>query len=191
MREAGWLRRGAAGERYQPYHNVRDPYLDRRLPSASQEQRALPVGENGSPYARQGVKHPFWRRSVAGSSPPSHPHATHFLDPTQLQGDAEHLSLRIHQFFGGVLDELRRDAGSFPRVVSELLALLSAHHIKVRRIEAYSRLRSWDALLATLEELARYPSMETFSLFCGAILAYHERTAAQGRSSTPAAGADE
>lgn len=72
------------------------------------------------------------------------------------------------------LSRLRADPQSFGTVVQELTALFQEHGITLRIYEAYHALEDWDDLMETLEEIARYPSVETFDLFCSALLAYHD-----------------
>ena len=45
---------------------------------------------------------------------------------------------------------------------------------RVRVPEAFRAMEDWDQLMDTLDEISRYPAPETFDLFCGALLAYHE-----------------
>jgi hypothetical protein len=116
---------------------------------------------------------PFRRRQLAHPKPPP-VRAPRYLEPDRLSGRPGRLPLLVDEFFQDVLARLRADPESFYTVVNDLTALFRANHIRIKIYEAYHGLQDWDDLMATLTEIAHYPSLETFDLFCSALLAYYD-----------------
>jgi hypothetical protein len=121
-------------------------------------------GNRAEPFQRRQLRHP----------PPVPGHDPRYLDPTRLQGDPQQLPFLVDEFFSSTRARLRAEPRSFDTVIQELTALFREHSITLRVYEAYHALEDWDDLMETLEEIARYPSVETFDLFCSALLAYHD-----------------
>ena len=69
---------------------------------------------------------------------------------------------------------MQADPNDFFTVIDELTRLFRNNNIRIKIYEAYRELQDWDDLMDTLTEIAHYPSLETFDLFCSALLAYHD-----------------
>jgi hypothetical protein len=121
-------------------------------------------GNRAEPFQRRQLKHP----------PPVPARDPRYLEPRRLRGDPQQLPFLVDEFFDSTLARLRAEPRSFDTVIQELTALFREHGITLRVYEAYHALEDWDDLMETLEEIARYPSVETFDLFCSALLAYHD-----------------
>ena len=191
-----WMfRRGAAdgdmggagldpsGSLYTLFRNTQNPFLRRavtpsprpsgrssgelsRLVQFFGDQKRYQAGpaNRGEPYRRRALKHPA----------PAPTHAPSYAEPARLLGDTQHLPLLVDEFFRATLDRLRADPQDFAAVVQELVELFRQHGITLRIYEAYHALQDWNDLMDTLAEIAQYPSVETFDLFCSALLAYHD-----------------
>lgn len=179
----GAARLDQSGAMYRLYTNTRNPFLKRAIaPAASKLERSpqelaglfhflraeplyrVAPGNETSAHLRRTLEHP------APVAPP-HPR---FQAPPNLPGDLAKLPWLVDEFFRAIIARLRADPGEFDAVVSELVALFRQHDIKIRLYEAYYALQDWDDLLQTLEEIAHYPAVETFDLFCSALFAYHD-----------------
>ena len=168
------------------YHlqkNTRNPYLQRAIaPETPQKQKSeaelgrlvrMFTGRVGYELAPSNWDAPFLRRDL--SHPPPPPTARHeYLNPEKLSGDAYKLPWMVHEFFASTLKRLKDNPGEFDGVVEELVELFHENQIRIRLYEAYYAFRDWDHLMDTLEEVSRYPSPETFDLFCSALLTYYE-----------------
>lgn len=91
-----------------------------------------------------------------------------------MPGDKYRTPWAVDDFFRSILERLRANPAEFAPAVEELMRLFKEHKVQPRLYQAYYTLESWDDLMATLEEIARYPAVETFDLFCGALLAYYD-----------------
>jgi hypothetical protein len=168
---------------YHLYRQTRNPYLERAIaPSARKLERspadlqrlfrffqrqgryALAPANAGAPFDKRGLEHP---------APPP-PHDARYVGPEQLPGDERRLPWMVEVFFTAVLQRLRAHPGQFKAVVEELLQQFREDAIRIKVYDAYQTFRDWDDLMATLDEIARYPAPETFDLFCSALLAYYE-----------------
>jgi hypothetical protein len=168
---------------YRLFKNTRNPFVQRAIAPGpvkakrtSQElaglagmlesQRIYRVGPQGeaAPFRRRALKHP----------PPEPSREPRYLEPARLTGDLGRLPFLVDGFFQGVLARLREDPNSFFTVIQELTALLRANNVRIRLYEAYREFQDWDDLMDTLAEISRYPSLETFDLFCSALLVYHD-----------------
>ena len=132
------------------------------------------LGE-GQPYVAAPVNRadPYSRRQLRHGAPPP-ARNPQYQEPARLAGDAQGLPTFVDDFFRFVLDRLRADPQFFDRVVRDLAARLQEHGIALRIYSAYQSFEDWNDLMATLDEISRYPSVETFDLFCSALLAYHD-----------------
>lgn len=175
---------------YTLFKNSRNPFLQRAVAPARR-----PAGSAGQPVARSAgelsrlVKflahpkqyrvaplnqaEPFQRRQLK-HPPTASGRDPRYLDAGRLPGDPQRLPFLVDGFFDSTLARLRGDPQEFEAVVRELTALFREHGITLRVYEAYHALQDWNDLMDTLEEIARYPSVETFDLFCSALLAYHD-----------------
>jgi hypothetical protein len=131
---------------------------------ASQHIYGVGPANREAPYRRRQLKHP--------EPPPTT--EPRYLDPAQLSGNQAKLPFLIDDFFQGVLSRLEADPNAFFTVIADLTELLRANNVRIKIYEAYLELQDWDDLMGTLTEIARYPSLETFDLFCSALLAYHD-----------------
>ncbi|MDH4121102.1 MAG: hypothetical protein OEV94_05295 [Deltaproteobacteria bacterium] len=188
---------------YKLYRNTRNPHLRRALapvpspgappPEAHQGESPqispaepdrqlkllrLLVGGNqygvgpvnvAAPYRRRSLSHPLPPPSAKGGLP-----HTPWQRPEGLAANLRRLPALVNQFFASVLGRLRENPASFKQEVEDLARHLHQNGIRVKVYEAYGYLSSWDHLMATLEEIARYPAAETFDLFCGALFTYYE-----------------
>lgn len=168
---------------YRLFRNTRNPYLRRALaPAAAPERTArerqrlfrLLERHEGYRVSPRNTDWPHRRRSLEHRQPPAAPPRPHYPTTGELPGDPTRLPILVHQFFASVLGRLEEDPQSFFAVVEELTRLFRHNGLRVRVYEAYHALESWDDLMTTLEEIARYPAQETFDLFCGALFAYAE-----------------
>ncbi len=163
--------------------NTRNPYLKRAIaPTARKLERSedemerlakVISGESGYGIGPSNANVPFAKRSLDHPPPPPNPRPR-FQDTSVLPGDRHKLPWLINEFFQGILARLRGEPPDFDAVVLELLQLFKTHRIKIKLYEAYYQFRDWDHLMETLEEISRYPSPETFDLFCSALLTYYE-----------------
>ena len=169
---------------YHLFRQTRNPYLERTLAPAPKKLERTPqdlqrlfrfftdharyaVGPDNDavPYRRRGLEHP--------PPPPKRADGAYTV-PERLPGDVRRLPWMVDLFFRAVLRRLRDRPASFREVVEELLVEFREEGIRVKIYEAYQTFRDWDDLMATLEEIARYPAPETFDLFCSALFAYYE-----------------
>ena len=181
--EAGGAALDPSGSLYTLFKNTQNPFLKRAITPSPRpagrsagelsrlvlffgEQKRYQAGpaNRAEPFQRRRLKHP----------PPAPGSKGRYLAPAQLSGDPQQLPFLVDEFFGSVLGRLRADPQSFADVVQDLIGLFREHGITLRIYEAYHALEDWDDLMETLEEIARYPSVETFDLFCSALLAYHD-----------------
>ena len=172
-----------AGAVYRLFKNTRNPFVRRvlapapsRLTRSSSDLQQLfrffreDLGYEVSPSnaasatTRRSLQHP-------APTPPARPQ---FQTPRTAVGDVTRLPWMVDEFFADILRRLRADPGEFEAIVADLVELLGDHGIRFRRYEAYSTLADWDDLMDTLTEIARYPAVETFDLFCSALLVYHD-----------------
>jgi hypothetical protein len=200
--EEGGAALDASGSLYTLFKNTQNPYLKRAIapnPRAADPTGQTPSGQRaagrtegelsrlvqffggsksyqvalknrGEPFQRRQLKHP----------PPAPGGKGTYQDARRLPGDPVQLPFLVEEFFGSILSRLRADPQSFDDVVQELTALFQEHGITLRIYEAYHALEDWDDLMGTLDEIARYPSVETFDLFCSALLAYHDLVYGEG-----------
>ena len=108
------------------------------------------------------------------ATPPSPPPEPKFQEPGALPGGSLRLPAMIGEYFRSTMERLHRNPDAFFDVIDEMTELLRRNRVKVRVPDAFRAIEDWDHLMETLEEIARYPAPETFDLFCGALLAYHE-----------------
>jgi hypothetical protein len=168
---------------YTLFKNTRNPFLRRAVapgPAAGdrsahelarlvqflgdrQSYAAAPVNR-ADPYRRRQLQHP-------APAPTLNPR---FQEPGKLPADPQRITPLVADFFQSFLSRLRADPQAFDGVVQDLAALLQEHGITLRIHAAYQSLEDWEDLMATLEEIAKFPSAETFDLFCSALLAYHD-----------------
>jgi len=170
---------------YRLFRNTHNPHLRRILAPGIKRLQAAP-GQNIAPQrlyrllVERGVYQtgpenaalPLRRRRLHHPPPPHTAHPI-FSEPARLAGDKAKLPALIDLFFHTVLTRLEENPAAFDEVVAELNLLLAKNRIRVKRYEAYRYLQDWDHLLDTLQELARYPAVETFELFASALLVYH------------------
>ncbi len=168
---------------YRLFKNTRNPFVQRaiapRPEKADRSERELAdlsrmlsaerlyhVGpaNQAVPFQRRQLKHP--------EPPPSRD--PRYLEPAHMVGHAARLPFQIDDFFQAVLARLRADPNEFFTVIDELTELFRTNNIRIKVYEAYHELQDWNDLLDTLAEIAHYPSLETFDLFCSALLAYHD-----------------
>lgn len=168
---------------YRLYTNTRNPYLKRAFaPSAERLERSptelqqlfrfFGAGDNyqvsptntATATRKRHLEHPL----------PAAPPNPQFQTPSALPGNLVALPWMVDEFFRAVLERLRDDPGGFDELVSELVGLLEGHGIQIRLNDAYTTFADWDDLMSTLEEISHYPAVETFDLFCSALLTYHE-----------------
>ena len=168
------------------YHlqkNTRNPYLQRTIaPQTPQRQKSeaeleklaqMFSGRAGYEFSPSNQEAPHLRRELSHPAPPPGSRGE-YLNPEKLSGDSSKLPWLIHEFFKSSLERLRDNPASFDEVVQELVALFQENSIRIRLYEAYYGFQDWEHLMETLEEIAQYPSPETFDLFCSALLAYYE-----------------
>jgi hypothetical protein len=168
---------------YRLFKNTRNPFVQRaiaprpekadrtdreltdlsRMLAAQQLYHVGPANQ-AAPFRRRQLKHP--------EPPPSR--EPRYLEPAHLAGHLGLLPFQIDDFFQGVLARLQADPNNFFAVVDELTRLFRGNNIRIKIYEAYRELQDWEDLMDTLTEIAHYPSLETFDLFCSALLAYHD-----------------
>jgi hypothetical protein len=181
--EAGSASLDPSGSLYTLFKNTRNPFLKRAIAPGPQAT-GRSAGElallvrflgDGQPYVAAPLNRadPYRRRQLRHAAPPP-VRNPRFQEPAGLPGEAQRLPLLVDDFFRSVLDRLRADPQSFDDAVQDLAARLQEHGITLRIYAAYQSLEDWDDLIETLGEIARFPSVETFDLFCGALLAYHD-----------------
>jgi hypothetical protein len=181
--ESGSASLDSAGSLYTLFKNTRNPFLKRAIAPGPQAkvrsggelaQLVQFLGE-GQPYlaAPANQADPYRRRQLRHAAPPA-ARNPQFQEPVRLQGEAQRLPPLVDDFFRFILDRLRADPQSFDSVVQDLAARLKNHGITLRIYSAYQALEDWDDLLETLHEIARFPSVETFDLFCSALFVYHD-----------------
>jgi hypothetical protein len=168
---------------YRLFKNTRNPFVQRAI--APQPEKAIrsegELADLTRMLAAQKVYQvgpgnqttPFRRRQLKHPEPPPSPEPR-YLEPSKLVGNQGRLPFLIDEFFQGVLTRLEADPNAFFTVIDELTALLRTNNVRIKIYEAYRELQDWDDLLDTLAEIAHYPSLETFDLFCSALLAYHD-----------------
>ena len=172
-----------ASTMYRLYSNTRNPFLKRAIAPAAPKLERTPQELSGlfhflqaEPSYRVAPANEapgYLRRTLKHPPPVPPPHPT-FQTPTNLPGDLSKLPWLVDEFFRNILSRLHSDPGEFDVVVSELVTLFREHDVRIRLYEAYSTLQDWDDLLQTLAEIAQYPAVETFDLFCSALFAYHD-----------------
>jgi hypothetical protein len=168
------------------YHlsrQTRNPYLERAIAPPARKLERSPAdlqrlfrffGRHGRyAVAPTNAEPPFDRRSLAYPAPPPQAGAA-YVGPERLPGDLRRLPWMVSVFFRAVLERLRAHPSQFRAVVEELLEQFREDGIRIKLYDAYQTFRDWDDLLATLDEIARYPAPETFDLFCSALLTYYE-----------------
>jgi hypothetical protein len=168
------------------YHlkkNTRNPYLQRTIaPQTPQRTKSgaeleklaqMISGRVGYEFSPSNQEAPHLRRDLSHPPPPPGVRGE-YLDAEKLSGDAYKLPWLIHEFFESNLGRLRENPANFDEVVEELVALFHENSIRIRLYEAYYSFQDWNHLMETLEEIAQYPSPETFDLFCSALLTYYE-----------------
>lgn len=170
-------------EIYHLQQNTRNPYLQRAIAPTARKLERSPEelqklvrvfsDQEGYEVAPSNQDTPYYRRTLSHPAPPP---ATQprYLDPNAMPGDTYKLPWLINDFFKGVLSRLRANPGEFATIVEELVDLFNENRITIKLYEAYQTFRDWDHLMETLEEVARYPSPETFDLFCSALFSYYE-----------------
>lgn len=168
---------------YTLYRNTRNPFVQRAIaPGERPQARSAEELQRLSGFlARHGgyrvgpsnAADPYQRRSLPHPSPPPQARPA-WLGPERLQGSPQRLPWMVNLFFQAVLERLRADPQAFFAVVHELAEQFRADNVRIRVYDAYHTLRDWDDLMDTLEEIARYPSPETFDLFCSALFAYYD-----------------
>jgi hypothetical protein len=168
---------------YRLFKNTRNPFVQRaiapqpekadrtereltdlsRMLAAQQLYHVGPANQ-ATPFRRRQLKHP--------EPPPSH--EQRYLEPARLAGHLGRLPFQIDEFFQAVLARLQADPNDFFTVIDDLTRLFRNNNIRIKIYEAYRELQDWDDLMDTLAEIAHYPSLETFDLFCSALLAYYD-----------------
>ena len=168
---------------YQLYRQTRNPFLERAIaPPAKKLERSGKELKNlirffqdrkgyhvspvntASPHSRRYLQHP----------PPPDTHSPKYVQPETLKGDLVNLPWMIDIFFKAVIERLRSNPGEFKAAVEELMEQFQQDHIRIKIYEAYRSFQDWEDLMDTLDEITRYPSPETFDLFCSALFAYYE-----------------
>jgi hypothetical protein len=168
---------------YRMFKNTRNPFLQRAIvptaPRTERSERELStlagMLATGQPYhvGPANRAQPFQRRQLKHAPPP--PAAdTRYQEPGRLTANLGRLPLLVDEFFQNVLTRLAEDPDEFFAIVQELIARFRENEIRIRIYDAYHTLQDWDDLLDTLKEIARYPSQQTFDLFCSALFAYHD-----------------
>jgi hypothetical protein len=170
-------------EIYHLQQNTRNPYLKRAIAPAVRKLERSPEdlqklvrvfsGQEGYEVTPSNQDTPYLRRSLSHPSPPPAAQPK-YLDPNAMPGDTYKLPWLINDFFKSVLARLKANPGEFDGIVEELVDLFNENRITIKLYEAYYTFRDWDHLMETLEEVSRYPSPETFDLFCSALFAYYE-----------------
>ena len=168
---------------YVLYNNTRNPYLKRALAPTQKKiernpeelSRLFSLLEKTGSYkiASSNTDDPIKRRSLEYPTPTLDP-TSGYKEPQRLPGDFGRLPWLIDIFFASILERLRENPAEFYTVVDELTLILKNNRIQVRMYDAYRTLRDWDHLLETLEEIAKYPSADTYDLFCSALFTYYE-----------------
>ncbi len=187
--EEGGAALDPSGSLYTLFKNTRNPYLKRAIaPETQASGKTAGAGRSEGELSRlvqffadpkryqvapKNLGEPFQRRQLKHPPPAPGSKGT-YAEARRLPGDPVQLPFLVEEFFGSILSRLRADPQVFDDVVQELIALFQEHGITLRIYEAYHALEDWDDLMETLEEIARYPSVETFDLFCSALLAYHD-----------------
>jgi hypothetical protein len=180
--ESGAAALDPSGSLYTLFKNTQNPFLRRAVSGQPSSRRTDPelaglvrfFGDSkGYELAPKNKADPYQRRQL-NHPPPPPVHQPHFADPVRLTGDSGLLGQLVADFFRSTLEGLRGDPQSFAEKVRDLAGLLKANGIRLRVYEAYHALEDWNDLLDTLEEIAQYPSAETFDLFCSALLAYYD-----------------
>ena len=98
----------------------------------------------------------------------------HFVQPPDLPGNLYRLPWMVDVFFQAILARLRRSPKEFREVVEELMARFQEDRVRIKLYESYRLLKNWWDFMETLEEISRYPSPETFDLFCSALFVYYQ-----------------
>jgi hypothetical protein len=168
---------------YRLFSNTRNPFLKRALAPPTGRLDRSPVElqalfrwleeERRYRVAPPNADTPYRRRRLEHAAPPAPP-SPRFQEPRALPGGSLRLPAMIADYFRSVLGRLRSDPDAFFDAIDEMTDLFRRNRVKVRVPEAFRDLEDWDHLLETLEEISHYPASETFDLFCGALLAYHE-----------------
>jgi len=168
---------------YRLFANTRNPFLKRALAPAAAALERTPQDvqalfrwledERRYRVAPPNSTAPYRRRGVDATKP-SPPPAPKFQEPSVLPGGPLRLPAMIGEYFRSVLERIKANPDTFFDIIEEMVPLLHRNKVKIRVPDAFRALEDWDHLMETLEEIARYPAPETFDLFCGALLAYHE-----------------
>jgi len=172
-----------SGTLYRLFANTRNPFLQRLLApappklerGAGELARLFRILDSEQRYriAPPNVEDAHRRRHLEHPAPSAHVPAR-LQEPAALPGDVERLPVLIEGFFRSVLGRLRENPDRFFDVIGELTEVFRRAGMRVRVAEAFRALEDWADLLDTLEEIARFPSPETFDLFCSALFAYHD-----------------
>ena len=168
---------------YHLYRQTRNPYLERTIAPAARKLERTPQDLQRlfrffHQHARYGVGPanaglPFQRRGLEHPPPPQQADRA-YVGPERLPGDLRRLPWMVQIFFRAVLKRLRDQPSAFKIVVEDLLTQFREEGIRLKLYDAYQTFRDWDDLMATLDEIARYPAPETFDLFCSALFTYYE-----------------
>ena len=182
-RETGEVEFDAVDAIYLLQKNTNNPYLKRAIAPSPRKLERSPgdlsrlvsffAGQAPYQVAPSNENRPFANRTLSHPPPPPTTRPA-FQEPDRLPGDRAALPWLIHGFFTSVVSRLRAEPGEFAAVVNELLHLCGEQGIRVKIYEAHYAFEDWNHLLETLDEIAQYPSPETFDLFCSALFAYYE-----------------
>ena len=172
-----------SGAVYRLFTNTRNPYLKRVLARPAEKLERSPADvqslfrwledERRYRVGPPNAEVPYQRRKLKHAAPPPSL-SPKFQEPRALPGGSLRLPAMIGEYFRTTLERLRADPDAFYHVIDEMGALFLRNRVRVRVPEAFRAMEDWDHLMDTLDEISRYPAPETFDLFCGALLAYHE-----------------
>lgn len=170
-------------EIYHLSRQTRNPYLERTIAPAARKLDRSPEdlhklfrllegrevyrvapSNTGEPYRRRDLHHP----------PPPPSIRPGYVKSESLTGDLVRLPWMIEVFFAAVLSRLKDRPGEFKAMVEELIEQFQHDRMRIKVYDAYRTFTGWRALMATLEEISRYPAPETFDLFCSALFAYYD-----------------
>lgn len=168
---------------YHLYRQTRNPYLERAIAPSTRKLERTPTDlqrlfrfcrrHERYALAPDNAEAAHSRRNLAHPPPPPAREPA-YVGPERLPGNLHRLPWMVDVFFRAVLQRLRQHPGEFRQVVEELLQQFREDGIRIKLYEAYRTFADWDDLVATLEEIARYPAPETFDLFCSALFAYYD-----------------
>lgn len=168
---------------YHLYKQTRNPYLVRAIAPGSRKLERTPEElhrlfrffrkHNQYRMAPSNAESSYERRTL--HHPPAPPTIQpKYLTPQRLGGDFARLPWMVNVFFQAVLTRLKNDPGVFKALVEELMAKFQEDQIRIKIYDAYQTFNDWNDLMDTMEEISRYPSPETFDLFCSALFAYYD-----------------